>query len=81
MKTKMTVKKTDTGKGKKTTLKMSDSAASKSAAKYKPTASTSAKAAKSVKNDIGRINPVTGKVMTKADADAKARQLEKKKRS
>lgn len=81
MATKMTVKKNDTGKGKKTVLKMSDSASSKSAGKYKPTTATSSKAAQSVKNDIGRINPVTGKVMTKADADAKARQMEKKKRS
>ena len=81
MATKMTVKKNDTGKGKKTVLKISDSAASKSAAKYKPTAATSIKLAGTVKKNIGKLHPVTGKPMTKADSDKMQRELEKKKRS
>jgi len=81
MATKMTVKKNDTGKGKKTVLKISDSSASKSAAKYKPSAAKSSAAAAGVKSNIGKIHPVTGKVMTKAESDTMARQLEKKKRS
>lgn len=85
---KTTKKKMDGGdknepgkKPKTTTLKMSESSASVSAGKYKPTKSVSIKSAASVKGNIGKINPVTGKIMTKAEADAMARQLEKKKRS
>lgn len=82
VKTKMNVDKNEPGKKPKpTTLKISDSAASKSAAKYKPTAAKSAAAAKIIKGNIGKINPVTGRPMTKADAEKMARYNEKKKRS
>lgn len=94
MRTKMTVKTKMNNVDKKdpmasknkpapkpTTFKISDSAASKSAAKYKPTASASLKAASEIKKNIGKINPVTGRPMTKADAEKMYLYNEKKKRS
>jgi hypothetical protein len=68
-------------KPKPTTLKIEDSASSKSAAKYKPTQSASLDALKFIKANTGKINPVTGKIMTEADATKLFRYNEKKKRS
>lgn len=79
MATKMTVKKKATPKDNPYSI--SKSPASVSAGKYKPTKAASVKAAGTVKSNIGKLHPVTGKQMSKAEADAMARQLEKKKRS
>lgn len=75
----MTVKKKGTPKDNPYSI--SKSPASISAGKYKPTVAKSTAAAKGVKSNIGKLHPVTGKPMSKAEADAMARQLEKKKRS